>query len=84
MSPRRGRAAPIREPDARTYNTREAGLVAGGGAGASASSQSGATGGEPTRSGGVVVRKATRALGTFTENKPYETATYTPAATLEM
>ncbi|MBB4124866.1 zona occludens toxin [Xanthomonas translucens] len=78
------RAAPIREPEAKTYNTREAGLVDGGGAGAREVAQSAAAGGEPGQGGSVVVRKATRALGTFPENKPFEVQTSTPATTLEM
>lgn len=70
----------VREPEARTYNTAEAGGV-GGGAGVRASAQSPAR--DPGTSG-VTIERAPRALGTFPESKAYSTATYTGPTTLDM
>lgn len=65
------RAAPIREPETKTYNTREAGLVDGGAAGARDSAQSGAAVGEPGQGVSTVIAKGRRALDSFPRSPPY-------------
>lgn len=72
----------VRETEARTYNTSEAGLSAEGGAGARSGAQSPARSAEAIR--GTVVQKRRRTQGTFPESPGFEVDTATPATTLDL
>lgn len=72
----------VREAEARTYNTSEAGLGAEGGAGARFGARSPGRRAGPLASG--VVEKRTREQGTFPESPGFGVDSYTPATTLDM
>ncbi len=72
----------VRETEARTYNTSEAGLGAEGGAGARFGAQSPARSNSPYA--GSVVEKRRREQGTFPESPSYKVDSYTPSTTLDL
>jgi len=73
----------LREPEARTYNTREAGLVAGGGAGARVSAQSHAAGDVPSPAGVVIGHSPGKRVDVFPRNPAAAISSYTgPTSTL--
>ncbi|MBV6871788.1 zonular occludens toxin family protein [Xanthomonas euvesicatoria] len=73
---------PVREQDPRLYNTSPDGKSDGAAGVATAGSDAGGADRDHQRS--VVIGHVPRSLGTFPESKPYQTATSTPATTLDM
>lgn len=72
----------VRETEARTYNTSEAGLGAEGGAGARFGARSPGRSADPIFGG--VVEKRTRVQGTVPESPGFEVDSFTPRTTLDI